>query len=66
MLILRTTSNFTMQHEGISAAESLAGEGRNYSAFLPSVEAAYLVGRAVVDEIVDHWDVYGPKSPGAE
>ena len=66
VLVLRTTSNFTTQHEGITAAESLAGEGQNYSAFLPAVEAAYLVGSAVVNEIVDHWDVYGPKSPGAE
>ena len=66
VLVLRTTSNFTVQHEGISAAESLAGEGHNYSAFLPAVEAAYVVGSAVVNEIVDHWDVYGPKSPGAQ
>jgi purine nucleoside permease len=66
VLVLRTTSNFTMEHEGISAAESLAGEGQNYSAFIPAVEAAYVVGSAVVNEIVDHWEVYGPKSPGAE
>ena len=66
VLILRTTSNFTTQHQGISAAESLAGEGQNYSAFRPAVEAACVVGSAVVNEIVDHWDIYGPKSPGAE
>jgi purine nucleoside permease len=66
VLILRTTSNFTMQHPGIGAAESLAGEGLSYSAFLPSLAAAYLVGRVVVDEIVDHWDVHGRKAPGAE
>jgi purine nucleoside permease len=64
VLILRATSNFTMQHPGIGAAESLAGEGLSYSAFLPSLVAAYLVGRVVVDEVVDHWDVYGPKAPG--
>src|SRR4029450_12120020 len=34
VLVLRTTSNFTTQYEGITAAESLAGEGQNYSAFL--------------------------------
>ena len=66
VLVLRTTSNFTTQHDGITAAESLAGEGHNYSAFLPAVGAAFLVGSAVVNEIVDHWDVYGPKSPGVE
>ena len=66
VLVLRTTSNFTTQYEGITAAESLAGEGQSYSAFLPAVGAAFLVGSAVVNEIVDHWDVYGPKSPGVE
>jgi purine nucleoside permease len=33
---------------------------------MPAVEAAYVVGSAVVNEIVDHWHVYGPRSPGAE
>ncbi len=66
VLVLRTTSNFTMQHAGDTAAESLAGEGTDYSAFGPAVDAAYFVGSVVVNEIVDHWDVYGPKSPGAE
>lgn len=66
VLILRATSNFTMQHPGIGAAESLAGEGLSYSAFLPSLAVAYEVGRVVVDEIVDHWDVHGAKTPGAE
>jgi purine nucleoside permease len=40
VLVLRTGSNFTMQHPGITAAESLAGETRGLSAFLPSLEAA--------------------------
>lgn len=66
VLVLRTTSNFTMQHPGISAAESLAGEGIAYSAFMPSLLAAYEVGHVVVNELVDHWDVYEPRSPGAE
>jgi len=66
VMILRTTSNFTMQHPGISAAESLAGEGLTFSAFMPSLDAAFVVGRVVVDEIVDHWDVHGPKAPVPE
>ena len=66
VLVLRATSNFTMQHPGVSAAESLAGEGLSYSAFLPSLDVAYEVGRVVVDEVVDHWDLHGPKAPGAE
>jgi purine nucleoside permease len=66
VLVLRATSNFTMQHGNDTAAESLAGEGATYSAYLPALAAAYGVGSAVVNEIVDHWEVYGPKSPGAE
>lgn len=65
VLILRTTSNFTMQHAGITAAESLAGEGNAYSAFHPSLAAAFAVGRVVVDEIADHWDVYRAGIPAA-
>lgn len=65
VLVLRTTSNFTTQHAGNTAAESLAGEGSSYSAFNPALEAAYVVGSRVVDEIVDNWDTYGPRSPGA-
>ncbi|MBN9022289.1 MAG: purine nucleoside permease, partial [Rhizobiales bacterium] len=66
VLVLRTTSNFTMQHDGIDAAESLSREGNTMSAFFPSLDAAFTVGRVMVDEIVDHWDVYGaapPRSP---
>jgi purine nucleoside permease len=66
VLVLRTTSNFTIQHKKNTAAESLAGEGSAYSAFLPAVDAAYAVGSRVVNEIVDHWDQYGAKSPGVE
>lgn len=65
VLVLRTTSNFTMQHEGRTAAESLAGEGADYSAYLPAIEAAFLVGNRVVGEIVGNWETYGPKTPGA-
>lgn len=66
VLVLRTTSNFTMQHDGIGAAESLAAEGTSYSAFGLALDAAFTVGRVVVDEIVDHWDVHGARAPGAE
>jgi purine nucleoside permease len=65
VLVLRTASNYAMQHEGITAAESLSGEKKgDYSAFLPSLEAAYRVGRPVVEELVANWDRYAETSPG--
>ena len=62
MLVLRTASNFTMQYEGIDAAQSLSGEklegGVGYSAFIPALEAAWRVGSKVVFEITNNWDKY--------
>ena len=66
VLVLRTASNYSMQYEGISAAESLAHEAVNFSAFKLSVDAAYTVGRVVVDALVDGWDTYGETAPGSE
>ena len=60
-LVLRTASNFTMQWPGITAQQSLAGEklsGKGYSAYIPSLEAAYEVGSVVVQALVDGWDSY--------
>ncbi|WP_421724268.1 hypothetical protein [Bauldia sp.] len=56
VLVLRTTSNFTAQPDEQTAAESLAVESASFSAKGAAVEAAYAVGRVVVDEIVDTWD----------
>jgi purine nucleoside permease len=65
VLVLRTASNYAMQHEGITAAESLSGEKKgDYSAFLPSLEAAYRVGQPVVEELLTNWDRYAAKPPG--
>jgi purine nucleoside permease len=65
VLVLRTASNFDQQRPGITAPESLAetkiGE---YGAFLPSLEAAFRVGRVVVDELVNHWSEYRDRTPG--
>ena len=66
VLVLRTTSNFTAQYDGISAAQSLAGEGRNHSARIPAIDAAYAVARVVVDALVDGWARYEERLPGAE
>ena len=66
VLVLRTASNFTMQHEGISAAESLSGEKKGgYSAFIPAVENAYRVGSVVLREIIENWETYRDTLPGA-
>jgi purine nucleoside permease len=64
VLVLRTASNFSMQHEGQTAAASLAGEKGGYSAYHPALDAAYAVGSAVVNELVDHWDRYAGTMPG--
>ncbi|MGD1946069.1 MAG: hypothetical protein ACFB0A_07370 [Croceivirga sp.] len=64
VLVLRTASNYTMQYEGITAAESLSGEklaAGGYTAFIPSLEAAYVVGSKVVNELINNWDVYKDK-----
>lgn len=67
LLVLRTASNFTMQWPGITAYQSLAGEklsGKGYSAYIPSLEAAYQVGSPVVKALVDGWETYENELPG--
>ena len=64
--MLRTASNFTMQWPGITAQESLAGEklsGKGYSAYLPSLEAAYLVGSPVISALTGGWEQYEGEMP---
>lgn len=65
VLVLRTTSNFSMQHDGISAAQSLAGEADSYTASGLALDAAVTVGRVVVDALVADWDTYSIRPPGA-
>jgi purine nucleoside permease len=56
VLVLRTASNFDVPKRGQTAADSLAGTKlAHYTAFLPSLDAAYRVGHVVVDDIVSHW-----------
>jgi purine nucleoside permease len=57
--VLRTASDFDQQAPGVSAAVSLAATkiGR-YVAYLPALDAAWRVGRVVVEEIVGHWEKY--------
>jgi purine nucleoside permease len=56
ILVLRTVSNFDQQPRGMSAADSLARQKiGTYSAYLPSLEAAYKVGHTVVDALLRQW-----------
>ncbi len=65
VLVLRAVSNFDRQPRGMTAADSLARQRIGaYSAYLPSLEAAYTVGHAVVDELLTHWPHYAATIPG--
>jgi purine nucleoside permease len=66
VMVLRTVSNYDRQPRGMSAAESLANQRiGTYSGYLPSLEAAYTVGHAVVTELLGHWASYMRTIPGA-
>jgi purine nucleoside permease len=66
VLLLRTGSNFDQQPPGLTAAESLSGEKiGHYSAYLPSLEAAYTVGSRVVHALVEGWPRYEAEIPAA-
>lgn len=65
-LVLRTASNYDMQWPGGTAEESLRGEHRGvYSGYLPSLEAAFLVGNKVVDTVIADWGKYENAPPVA-
>ncbi len=65
VLVLRAASNYDQQRAGLSAAESLAETKIvSYVAYLPALEAAFRVGRVVVDELASHWDRYRDHTPG--
>jgi purine nucleoside permease len=63
VMVLRTASNYTMQPPGMSAAEHLLKENAGYAGLHASVEAAYRVGSAVVDELVGKWSIYRERTP---
>jgi purine nucleoside permease len=64
ILVLRTVSNFDRQPRGMTAPESLAQQRiGTYSAYLPSLEAAYAVGHTVVNEILTNWPKYATTQP---
>ncbi len=56
VLVLRTVSNYDREPPGVSVAESLKEMvSGNYSAYLPALEAAEVIGDKVVIDIVGHW-----------
>ena len=64
ILVLRTGSNYTMPPPGTSAAESLTAMSLNRNpGYLPALEAAYFVGRKVVDELIENWAAYADTNP---
>lgn len=67
VLDLRSASDFTVPHAGQSAAELLAQDATTtgLSAFSESLKNEFLTGSAVVNELADHWYLYGPKTPSA-
>lgn len=66
ILVLRTISNFDQQPRDLDAATSLARQRLgSYSAYLPSLEAAYTVGHAVVNELITNWPKYNATIPSA-
>jgi purine nucleoside permease len=67
VLVLRTASNFDMQWPGGTAAESMNGEQLGiYTAYLPSLEAAYRVGSRVVHALLADWTRYESTLPHAD
>ena len=63
LMVLRTASNFTIQPDGKDAAQSLSAEAMELSALQPSVDAAFLLGSQVVDEIAGNWPRYRAAVP---
>jgi purine nucleoside permease len=67
VLVLRTACNFDSPPPGVSAAQDLRDEKTgNYSAYLPSLDAAFTIGNRVVGELLDHWDVYSVQVPQSQ
>jgi purine nucleoside permease len=64
LLVLRTGSNYSVQAEGVGAAESLISEASGLSALQASLDAAFIVGTPVVNAISNHWTEFRDKVPG--
>jgi purine nucleoside permease len=64
VLVLRTVSNYDREAPGSTAAESIKGlVSGTYSAYLPALDAAHIIGSKVVHHLVEHWAEYGSAIP---
>ncbi len=67
VLVLRTASNYDMPPPGVTPAENLARlKLGSYSAFLPSLEAAWRVGNTVVENLVQNWQKFRDITPAGK
>lgn len=66
VLVLRTVSNYDREPPEGNVADSLKSMASgNYSAYLPALEAAEIVGDKVVRDLVEHWAEREATVPGA-
>jgi purine nucleoside permease len=64
VLILRTASDYCVPGSGVTSAESLQyGTDKAYMADQEAFQSAYVVGRVVVDKLVNGWQKYGEQIP---
>ena len=63
VLILRTASNYTLPPKGEDAAWSTTAPYPDDG--VPALEAAYLVGSKVVNELTANWEQYREQIPGS-
>lgn len=62
VMVVRTASDFDQPVPGRTAAESLAANKiGKYTAYYPALEAAWRVGRVVVNKLVTEWPQYRDK-----
>ena len=67
VMVLRTASNYTMPPPGKSAADYLREEQHDsYAGLDAALENAYLVGSAVVNELLKNWKTYERTIPGSQ
>jgi purine nucleoside permease len=66
VLVLRTVSNYDREAPGVPVAESLQEMvSGNYSAYVPALEAAEIIGDKVVRDLVEHWSERESTIPNA-
>jgi purine nucleoside permease len=61
VMVLRTASNYSEQHPGETALQSIQAP---YSGMSIALESAYLCGSTVLHALLAHWDTAYAKIPG--